>query len=69
MAKINAMGSIVVSTNYRKLIGIIFYVASVYFISFILFSSKVLRKKILRNDIIFLIVMGELYLTYAVFFF
>ena len=69
MAKIKAMGSIVVSTNYRKLAGIILYVASVYFISFILFSRKVLRRKISRNDILFLIVMGELYLTYAVFFF
>ena len=69
MAKINAMGNVVVSTNYRKVFGIILYLISVYFISFVLFSSTVLRKKMSKIDLYLLITMGELYLIYAVFFF
>ena len=69
MAKINAMGDVVISTNYRKVSGIILFLISVYFISTILFSKTVLRKKMSVADFFFLIIMGEIYLVYSVFLF
>ncbi len=66
MAKIKAMGNIVVSTNYRKVAGILLFIASVYFISFILFSRTVIHKQISREEIFFLLILGEIFLIYSV---
>ena len=69
MSKIKAMGNLVGSTNYRKVSGIILFIISVYFISFIMFSDTVIRKKMTKTDIFFLVILGEIFLIYSIFFY
>ena len=69
MAKIKAMGNLVVSTNYRKSAGIILFIISVYFIGFILFSDNIIRRKLTKADIFFLVMLGEIFLVYSIFFY
>ena len=69
MSKINAMGNIVISTNYRKIAGIVFFLLSVYFMSFVLFSKTVIFRKLTKIDIYLLLIMFEVYLIYSVFLF
>jgi len=65
MEIISAMGSTVVHTNLKTNIAILFYLLALYFLINIFFSQPGVIKKTDTGEVVFLIILSEIFFIYA----